>query len=82
MEARPDAVEVLAGREGVDVRALRRPFGPFDMSPLDYAKKGAERRAAAGAEHVRVLEILKGCFEVLGETLEGCPSSDEWDGEA
>ncbi|KAK2025662.1 ankyrin [Colletotrichum zoysiae] len=82
MEARPGAVEVLAGREGVDVRALRRPLGPFDMSPLDYARQGAERGGVAGGEHVRVLRFLRGCFEGLGETLDECPSLDGWDEEA
>ncbi|KAK2049552.1 ankyrin [Colletotrichum somersetense] len=81
MEARLAAVEVLAGREGVDIRALRRPLGPFDMSPLDYAKQGAERKGV-GIEHVKVLEFLKGCFEGLGETLDECPPLDEWDEEA
>ncbi|KAK1565862.1 uncharacterized protein LY79DRAFT_585164 [Colletotrichum navitas] len=79
MEARVDVVKILAARRGVDIRSLRRPFGPLDMSPLDYAKQGAERKDV-GVEYVEVLEFLRECFKGLGENLDECPS-DEWDGE-
>ncbi|EFQ27435.1 uncharacterized protein GLRG_01930 [Colletotrichum graminicola M1.001] len=79
MEARVDAVKILAVRRGVDIRALRRPFGPLDMSPLDYAKQGAERKDV-GVEYVEVLEFLRVCFKGLGENLDEC-QSDGQDGE-
>ncbi|KAK1990489.1 ankyrin [Colletotrichum falcatum] len=74
VEARLDAVKMLAARGDVDVGALRRPVGPLDVSPLDYAKREAESKDA-GREYVKVLEFLRGRFDELGENFDECSDS-------
>ncbi|GJC77439.1 serine/threonine-protein phosphatase 6 regulatory ankyrin repeat subunit B [Colletotrichum liriopes] len=80
MEARVDAVEILAVRGDVDVAALRRPLEPLGVSALNYAKQEAERDVA-NREYCKVLKFLRDNFEELKEDFDDYVMSEDSDGE-
>ncbi|KAK6206831.1 ankyrin-2 ankyrin [Colletotrichum tabaci] len=75
MEARADAVKMLAVRGDVNVAALRRPLEPLGVSALDYAKQIVERDGIH-VEHAKVLRFLRENFAELADDLSGCSASE------
>ncbi|OHW89435.1 ankyrin repeat protein [Colletotrichum incanum] len=80
MEARVDAVKILAVRGDVDIAALRRPLEPLGVSALDYAKQEAERDVAH-MEYCEVLKFLRDNFEELAEDFNDSALSEDSDGD-
>ncbi|TQN70998.1 Homeobox protein Wariai [Colletotrichum shisoi] len=75
MEARADAVKILAVRGDVNVAALRRPLEPLGVAALDYAKQIVERDGNHG-EHAKVLRLLRENFVELADDLNGYSASE------
>lgn len=75
MEARADAVKMLAVRGDVNVAALRWPLEPLGVSALDYAKQIVERDGIH-VEHAKVLRFLRENFAEFADDLSGCSASE------